>query len=174
VISERCAIAESEQWSAYVDRALAVDDLARAEEHLSGCEDCRATINAIAGIKRRAQAAQIVPPQAVFESTKREMRRRRFPWGKVAGALLAASLLVAFELMRRESNRGTESVSTVDVATTQSLRHSLSTLDDAIATTEAELARNPDDKLLAQLLRDAQADKSRALSAAQELARRSQ
>jgi Predicted transmembrane transcriptional regulator (anti-sigma factor) len=174
VIPETCALAESERWSAYADKVLTADDRARADEHLTGCIDCRATVSAIASIKLRAQSAEVAPPTALLESIKREVSRPRLPWIRTGIALLAASLLIAFGLTRREGGLSTSSASTVDLAATQSLRHTLSTLDDAITTARAELARNPDDKLLEQLLRDAQADKSRALASAQDLARRSQ
>ncbi len=51
------------ELSAYLDGDLAGDDLARLEAHLAGCEACRATLDDLRRLVRRAGALDERPPE---------------------------------------------------------------------------------------------------------------
>ena len=124
-----------EQLSAYLDGDLAGEDLVRTEAHLAACQTCRAELESLRRVVRRARALDDRPPEkdlwagiaarigspSTVDVVPLEPRRRRFAFtvpqlAAAALALMAVSVAAGVMLSRESAGYQPVAVDTAPVA----------------------------------------------------------
>ena len=158
----------NEALSAYLDGELDEAARAAAENHLAACAECRATLEGLRGLVRRAQTLDDRPPEHDLWAGIAERigepgtanviplapRRRRFTFSvpqlaAAAVALPAQRAIDSYDAAIGELQQTlTARRGQLDTATVRVLEQSLRVIDLAIAQARAALTQDPNNQYL--------------------------